>query len=354
MSSSSQTPLYAAYPSVERTLPRVSLCRLPTPLDRAEKIERELGTGPLYIKRDDQSAPEYGGNKARKLEFLLGRAQERGVSRVMTFGGLGTNHGFATAFYAGRLGLACELVLVHQPVSDAVRRRLRLHQAAGARLFYGGNVAGTALIALARLARHPRSFVIPVGGSNAWGTLGFVNAGLELASQIGTGLVPEPARIYVACGSGGTASGLALGLALSGVRTRVVAVLVNDILPPSPASLLRLARRTQAVLRRAGAAIEDAARELRIEFEAGFVGPGYGHPTSEGAAALRAAEQLEGLRLDGTYTSKAFAALLERERGRDDPILFWNTYAAREPGLALPGWRQLPASFHRFFREDAS
>ncbi len=339
--------------SLERAVPRVSLCTLPTPLERAEKIEQELGTGPLFVKRDDQSAPEYGGNKARKLEFLLGRLRQRGVSRVMTFGGLGTNHGFATAYYAGRLGLACELVLVDQPLSDAVRQRLLLHQAAGARLFYGRNVSGTVLVALARLARHPRTALIPVGGSNAWGTLGFVNAGLELARQVDEGLMPEPARVYVACGSGGTAAGLALGLALSGLRTRVVPVLVNHILPPSPASLRRLARRTQGVLRRIGAVKDDVVRGLRLDFEARFLGPGYGHATPKSTSALRAAQQLEGLRLDPTYTAKAFAALLEREHGRRDPIVFWNSYAGQVPELVLPDWRGLPSSFHRFFRESA-
>ncbi len=339
--------------TLESALLRVSLCTLPTALERAEKLERELETGPLFIKRDDQSALGYAGNKARKLEFLLGRARQRGASRVLTFGGLGTNHGFATAYYAGRLGLACELVLVDQPLTDAVRRRLLFHQAAGARLFYGRNLLGTVLIALARLARHPRTLLIPAGGSNAWGTLGFVKAGLELARQVAEGLMPEPARVYVACGSGGTAAGLALGLALSGLHTRVVAVLVNDILPPSPASLLRLARRTQGVLRRSGALKEDVARRLHLDFETGFLGPGYGQATAEGTSALRAAQQLEGLCLDPTYTAKAFAALLERERGRHDPIVFWNSYASRVPELALPPWRSLPPAFHRFFREDA-
>ncbi len=350
MSSSTARELSA---SLERAAPRVSLCTLPTPLEHAEKIERELGTGPLFIKRDDRSAPEYGGNKARKLEFLLGRVRQRGASRLLTFGGLGTNHGFATAYYARRLGLACELVLVDQPLSDAVRHRLLLHQAAGARLFYGRNVSGTVLVALARLARHPRTALIPVGGSNAWGTLGFVNAGLELAWQVADGLMPEPTRVYVACGSGGTAAGLALGLALAGLRTRVVPVLVNHIVPPTPASILRLARRTQGVLRRAGVVKEDVARGLRVDFEAGFLGPGYGHATPESTSALRAAEQLEGVRLDPTYTAKALAALAERERGRRDPIVFWNTYAGQMPELDLAPWRSLPSSFHRFFQEKA-
>ena len=345
----SQIPLFALYPELEPVLARVPLCQLPTPVERAEKMEQEAGTGPLYIKRDDCSAPEYGGNKPRKLEWLLGRAQERGASRVMTFGGLATNHGFATTLYATRLGLDCELILVDQPASAAVRRRLRLHQAAGARLFYGRNVAGTAFVALTRLVRHPRTFIIPVGGTSPRAMLGLVNAGLELGQQIEAGALPEPARVYLACGSGGTAAGLALGLALAGLHTRVVAVLITDILAPSQSSLQRMARRTLKLLRRSAGAVATPALEDRIELETGFIGPGYGHATREAEAAQHTLERLEDLILDGTYTGKAFAALLARERGRNEPILFWHSYSAHEPELALPDWRRLPRSFHRFF-----
>ncbi len=353
MSARPELPLLCRYPRVAARLPRVPLCRLPTPVTRAEKIEREARTGPLYVKRDDQSAELYGGNKPRKLEWILARARSRGASRVLTFGGLGTNHGLATTLYAARLGMACELILFAEPVTDAVRRRLLQQQAAGARLFWGGSVVGSTGVGLVRWLRHPRSFVVRPGGSCARGVLGFVNAGLELAEQIAAGVLPEPARLYVACGTGGSAAGLALGLALAGAKTRVIAVRVSDVLPPPRASLRRSAGRAFRLLKRSGADLKDDLPELALELERGFMGSGYGQTTPEGEAAFRLAEQLEGLRLDPTYTAKAFAALLGRERGGTEPVLFWNTYAAREPDLKLPEPSELPRAFQRFFRDPA-
>ena len=349
MSAGPELPLLSRYPRAAARLPRVPLCRLPTPVMRAEKTEREARTGPLYVKRDDQSAELYGGNKPRKLEWILARARSRGASRVLTFGGLGTNHGLATALYAARLGIACDLVLLRQPLTDAVRRRLLQQHAAGAHLFWGGSVLGGVATSLGRWLRHPRVYTIPPGGSSAHGVLGFVNAGLELAEQIAAGELLEPARLYVACGTGGSAAGLALGLALAGLRTQVVAVLVTDILPPTRSRLQRVARAAFGLLRGAGA--ENAAPELSLELERSFLGGGYGRATPAGEAARRLAEQLDGLRLDPTYTGKALAALLSRERGRTEPVLFWNTYAAREPELELPDPSELPRAFQRFFRE---
>jgi D-cysteine desulfhydrase len=216
--------LVGRFPQIAERVSRVPLCDLPTPVVRAEKLEAEARLGPLYVKRDEATARPYGGNKPRKLEWVLGDAQARSISRVMTFGGLGTNHGLATALYAARLGMACDLVLVDQPVDDHVRRRLREHVAAGASIHYGRSVFGTAVRALGLLARHPRTLVIATGGSSLRGVLGFIDAGLELADQIRRGELPEPARIYVAVGTGGTVAGLAAGLSLAGVRSLVVGV----------------------------------------------------------------------------------------------------------------------------------
>ena len=180
------------------------------------------------------------------------------------------------------------------------------------------------------------------------GTLGFVNAGLELAAQIEAGVLPSPVRIYVGCGSGGSAAGLALGLALAGSDARVIAVNATDILTRSLAKLNGLARRSYALLQRAGAPA--AMPELALEFEEGFRGPGYGVATPESERALSLAEKLEQLRLDSTYTAKVLAALLERERGSGEAVLFWNTYASREPELSLPHPGALPPAFQRFFR----
>jgi D-cysteine desulfhydrase len=351
----SHRSLFLRFPDVEKKLPRVPICRLPTPVERAAALERSAATGPLYVKRDDATAPLYGGNKARKLEWLLGRARASGRTRVLTFGALGTNHGFATALYAARAGLSCDLVLVDQPVDERVRRRLRQFKAAGAEIHYGGSPAGAALRALRLLARHPRASVISTGGSHPVGVVGFVDAGLELAEQVQRGELPEPERLYVALGTGGSVAGLAVGLAISGLRTRVIGVLVTDrgTLEPSPARVRRLARRTAALLARRGARPVPRRLELGLEVDAGYRGAGYGHPTPAGIEAVQRAADEAGLRLETTYTGKALAALLARESGRRAPVVFWNTYAGADPELELPDWRALPRAFHRFFGEAA-
>jgi D-cysteine desulfhydrase len=347
--STAERALLRRFSQCAPALPYVRLCDLPTPVVRAEKLELETGTGPLYVKRDDASALPYGGNKPRKLEWVLGSAQAQGRSRVMTFGGLGTNHGLATALYAVPLGFACDLVLVDQPIDDKVRVRLREMHAAGARLQHGRTVAGTALRAVRNLARHPRTLILPAGGSSPLGVLGFVDAGLELGEQIGRGELPEPARVYVPLGTGGTVAGLAAGFALAGVRARVVGVLVTDILPPTTRRLDRMARRALRRLARAGAPVEPDSIELDVEIETGHVGGGYGHPTETSRTACALAERLEGLHLDTTYTGKTLGALLARERGEGVPVLFWNTYSGRAPGLPLPDPSGLPAEFRTFF-----
>jgi D-cysteine desulfhydrase len=323
--------LHQRWPALVAALRRAPLCELPTPVTRAEKLEAELGCGPLYVKRDERSAALYGGNKPRKLEWILGDALARGRSRLLTTGALGTNHGLATALYARALGLRCELVLVPQPMTDAVRRRADELREAGARVFRARNVPHAALLVIARLARHPGTAYVPTGGSNALGVVGFVEAGLELAAQVAEGALPAPARVYVAVGSGGSAAGLAAGLALAGLRTRVVAVLVTDVLPPAHAKLVRLARAALRRLARAGAALDpdafaaEVARSLELDRD--HVGAGYGHATAEAESAARAALEREGLELDPTYTAKALAALAARERGAREPVVFWNSYA---------------------------
>lgn len=335
---------------LDRLGPRERLCELPTPISAAPGLASAIGCGPLFVKADDLSARPIGGNKPRKLEWILGAAKRAGRRRVLTIGGLGTNHGLATATYARRLGMACDLVLVHQPVDDHVRARLLAFAELGADVFYGGRPAGAAALTLARLARHPRTLLVPPGGSSPLGTLGMVRAGLELADQIDAGLLPEPARVYVPLGTGGSAAGIAAGLALAGLRTRVVAVNVNDLMPPNQRALFRLARRSLRLASKLGAPAVDVAR-LALEIDHSALGPGYGHATPEGRAALASARDT-GLSLDTTYTAKALAALSRRERGCGDPILLWNSYPGPTPAPdsdpALVG--RLPKRLRRVFQ----
>jgi D-cysteine desulfhydrase len=348
--------LFLQFPALEGRVPWTPLCTLPTPVVRAEKLETELGVGPLWWKCDEQSAPLYGGNKPRKLEWILGDALARGRRRVITTGAYGTNHGLATALFARELGLACELVLAPQPVTDSVRARLLELAAAGAELHHARSMGHAVLCVVARLARHPRAVYVPTGGSNPRGVLGTIDAGLELAAQVREGVLPEPARVYVALGSGGSAAGLAAGLALGGLRTKVVAVLVTYRIPLPAVWATRLAQRALRLLVRAGADFDPRAVDVagHLEIESRFVGPGYGVPTPAADRVVELAAGLEVATLERTYTGKALAALAERERGSREPVAFWNSYAGRLPVAPARVTRDaLPPSFRSLFGTSA-
>lgn len=352
--------LVRRFPAIHRGLRRHALCRLPTPVAPLEHLARARGLGPLWIKRDDACGPLYGGNKPRKLEWLLGAALARGRRAVMTFGGIGTHHGLATAICARDAGLRTVLVLLPQPVTAHVRHCLLLHHAFGCEMHLAESVAGVTATALRRLGQGLRAgeplAVIPAGGTSALGAVGYVNAAVELGDQVRAGLLPEPAAIFVPVGSGGTVAGLLLGLRLAGLRSRVVGVLVSDILPPSPRRLAGLARGAFRRLRRVAPSLPATpVSPGDVVIERAYLGAGYGAVTAAGEAAQRLLADEEGIPLETTYTAKTMAALLDlaaRPPYRGQPLLFWNTYSSIDPGAALPAlpdWRQLPPAFHRFF-----
>jgi D-cysteine desulfhydrase len=259
-------------------------------------------------------------------------------SSILTVGALATNHGLATALYARDQGIRTALALVDQPRDDHVDRQLARIERSGARIYrtHGTlrTLAAAPFIYAAstdwRRLRPP--YFLPVGGSSPIGTLGYVDAALELAAQVERGDLPEPAQAVVALGSGGTTAGLVLGFALSGLRTRVVAVQVNDRTPLDPARVARLAERTRRLLARRGAklpAVRIAAGDVRVETR--WLGAGYGHRTPEADRALELAQRAEGLGLEPVYTGKTMAGLLAmRAAGElgDGPLLYWHTHDA--------------------------
>ncbi len=364
MTAEAPFPLYQRYPELEATLPRLSLTRRPTPVERLEKLGTRIGCDRIWIKRDSLSGAIYGGNKPRKLEFILADALARGTRTIITFGGLATNHGLATALYGREHGLRTALLLVHQPVDDHVRRQiLRLHQA-GARLHYTVSSMRTRLLAPLFLVRYvdwrrrKLPYLLPPGGSTPLSTPGFVNAALELADQIAAGECPEPEHIVVALGSNGTAAGLLLGLRLAGLSSRLVAVQISDIGTLGPASVVGLANRAAELMRRRGAALPPGRlKPSDVTVVSDWLGPGYGHHTAAGQRAQALLRETEDVILDPTYTAKTMAALLgmlEDGRLSEGPILYWHTYNA----LPLPEpdqseFRRLPRAFHRFFEGPA-
>lgn len=348
------------FPELAGRLPRRALASLPTPVHPIATLARSAGAGELWIKRDDLTGTLYGGNKVRKLEWLLADALARGHRTVLTTGALGSNHALATTIYARAAGLRALLVLIPQPVTEHVRRTLLLDHGYGATIHAVPSIGAARRRVLGLIVggavRGDRPYLVPTGGSSPIGTLGYVNAGLELAGQVAAGALPEPAAVVVPLGSGGTVAGLVAGLRLAGLGTRVIAVRVTDLLPPSPRFVARLATQALAILRRLGArvpALAIGADDVIVRSE--WLGPGYGAITPEGDEARRRIAECEGLTVETTYGAKALAGALALARDdpwRARPLLFWHTYSSADPaaGLArLPAWTELPEDVHAVF-----
>ncbi len=281
----------------------------------------------MTVKRDDVSAEPYGGGKPRKLELILGAAQREGRIGVATFGGVGSHHAAATAIYAKRVGLACHLWLIPQPPTEEVRRVLLTSVGHGAVV----ELAGSLQSARRRALKLGEAFaLIAAGGSSVIGNIGFVNAGLELADQVATGDAQRPDVVYAAVGTMGSAVGLVIGLALAGLATEVVGVRTASWSAASPRKFRTLHDDTVRWLRERDPQVPDlklTAKQFR--FENRFLGSGYAVPTRRGSEATRRAAAM-GLRLDSTYTAKAFAALLgNAKRHRDQHVLFWHSHSQR-------------------------
>ncbi len=217
-------PLFAQYPSLKGKIPHVSLGNFPTPIEHLSKLGTEIGADHLYLKHDGISGPLYGGNKIRKLEFLLADALHKKAKEVLTFGFAGSNHALATAVYAHKMKLKCISMLLAQPNAQYVRHNLQYSHVCGAELHHYKNEMAMYLPILiwlfGRFLRHGKfPYIILPGGSSPLGAVGYVNAGFELKEQIARGLLPEPDKIFVPLGTMGTAVGLMIGLWAAGLKT---------------------------------------------------------------------------------------------------------------------------------------
>jgi D-cysteine desulfhydrase len=296
--------LASRFPGLQQSLPFLPLTNLPTPLDPAPGLAGHIGLEKLWIKRDDLSADVYGGNKVRKLEYLIADAIQTGSDALITFGAIGSNHALATSIFAQRQGLTCYAVLIDQSLTPYLGPTLRYHARIGTVLIYADTFKQAIKAGESAVANHPggadRVYYVPWGGSSWLGTVGFINAALELADQFGADDAPE--KIYLACGTWGTAAGLAIGLRLAKLPSQLVAV---RVVPGSANGQDRFI-----------SLFEETNRELHEE-------------CLEAVELMSATERLQ---LDTTYTGKALAALLHDARetktaGRR--ALFWNTYNGR-------------------------
>jgi D-cysteine desulfhydrase len=322
--------LHARFPAL--TLEHLPLGSGPTPVSRLVGVDHLDGLD-LWIKDESGYGDGgWGGNKVRKLEWIIPEAHRRGTRTLFTVGGIGTHWGLACALYGGEHGLRTVLGLVDQPVDDHVHEQLARLAASGARIHRFATARRLRLAAPWIVARHldrgRLPWYLPAGGSNPFGTLGYVETALEIADQVAREELPEPATVVVPVGSGGTAAGLALGLRLAGLRTRVFGVVVNDSFPLDAAVIAGLARRTAQLLDAHGARDVPSidARDLVARFD--WLGATYGDPTPASVRMVEAAAGA-GLALEPVYTGKALAAVADLGADLPGPVLWLNTHGPR-------------------------
>lgn len=310
---------------------RLQLLGAPTALEKLERLSLWAGRD-IYIKRDDTTTLALGGNKVRKLEYLAADALAQGADTLITAGAIQSNHVRQTAAIAARLGLGC-VALLENPIAtedtnylnNGNRLLLELFDAK-VELVENLDNADEQLHALAaRLRTSGKTpYVVPIGGSNALGALGYVRAGFELAEQIKqTGL--EFAAVVLASGSAGTHSGLALALAEALPQLPVVGVTVSRPEETQRPKVQGLAERTAELL---GVALPEA---FKVELWDEYYGPRYGEPNAGTLSAIKLVASHEGILLDPVYTGKAMAGLLDgigRQRFDEGPLIFLHTGGA--------------------------
>ena len=341
-------PLLAKIPELQKDI-------MPEPDGLFPPAAEAMALSPrAWIKRDDLSHSEYGGNKIRKLAFIIADAKRHGAKRIITFGAIGTNHGVATAMMCQRAGLESVVYIFDQPVTDTVKKNLRLMQNYGATLIYKGSLFNTVVAYyFSRYRLMAGSYFLFAGGSNLYGTLSFVNGACELQAQIQAGECPEPAVIVCPVGSSATLAGLTYGCQLLGLNTRVMGIRVAPAkLGPFAActtdTVKQLMNEVYQHLTSLGASVPEPIQPWLVD---DYYGDGYGVATQQGTRAIDSFAA-QGIQLEQTYTGKAAAAFLDQLAQNQGPVLFWNTYNSRDMGALADqvAVSELPPNLQPFLR----
>ncbi len=356
-------PLFEKFPKLKEELPHISLIQR-TDVRHLESLGNEIGLSHLYMKCDDQTTEIYGGNKPRKLEFVLADVLEKGKTKILTMGGTGSNHCLATAIFANQLNLKPILILFEQPITSDVKKKLLLYKSLNAELCGPyGEIGGLFHYLIFKRFRRGTYF-IPAGGSSPLGVIGFVNAAFELREQIQEGKLPKPEYLFITCGTLGTMAGLLLGCKLAeldikiiGVRVVQTFVSIYNVTFSFENAIRKLAKKTLKFMRKRDESIPEVKLKEKPMVLHDHYGEGYGKITDEGVEAIQLVKKFENIDLDTTYTGKTFAGLISFIKGKEmkeSPILFWNTYNSRDYSQLLNPeitYKDLPHSFHKIFEE---
>lgn len=310
---------------------RFPLAQLPTPIEELKLLSRELGGPELLIKRDDQTGLALGGNKTRKLEFLVGQALEQGADTLVTAGAAQSNHCRQTAAAAARVGLQCELLL-NGTKPELPNGNLLLDELLGARIHWVQRSEREA-----KLSQIPdelrkqggKPYVIPVGGSNGVGATGYVLAMMELAEQL-DGMNRRVDHVVFASSSGGTQAGIVVGARVIGFKGKLHGVSIDKDDSDGASYEHELADIANETARYIGFDAQFAAGDFTVAYD--YLGGGYGIVSDLEREAIRLLASREGIVLDPVYTGRAMGALLDLIRKKafrsDETILFWHTGGA--------------------------
>jgi 1-aminocyclopropane-1-carboxylate deaminase/D-cysteine desulfhydrase-like pyridoxal-dependent ACC family enzyme len=350
--------LFKIFPELEGKIPWVNLELLKTPVKQLINLQNYLGINSIWVKQDDLSSEIYGGNKPRKLEFLLADAINKGCKKILTVGGIGSNHCVATAAFCNKLNLKPYVALMDQPITPHVKENLLLELYFKSNIIYAHTFKSLESKIFRKLKTTRKIYFIGSGGSNPLGVLGFVNAVFELKSQIDNSELPEPDYLFVANGSMGTTAGLSLGIKLVGLKSIIHSIRVTS------ADFANL-KNTQNLAIQSWELISNYVKNLpNLTFEhlivnGDYYGEYYGKPTREALEAIKLLNEKENIKLESTYTGKTFAALLDfvkknKTKLNDKTILFWNTYNSQDYSqiVAKMDYHNLPKKLHWIFQQN--
>ena len=310
---------------------RFPLAQLPTPIEELKSLSRELGGPELLIKRDDQTGLALGGNKTRKLEFLVGQALEQGADTLVTAGAAQSNHCRQTAAAAARAGLRCELLL-NGTKPELPNGNLLLDELLGARIHWvQRSERETKLSEIPDELRKQggKPYVIPVGGSNGVGATGYVLAMMELAEQL-NGMNRRVDHVVFASSSGGTQAGIVVGARVTGFKGKLHGVSIDRDDSESATYEGELADIANETAKYVGFDAQFVAGDFTVAYD--YLGGGYGIVSDLEREAIRLLASREGIVLDPVYTGRAMGALIALIRNKafrsDETVLFWHTGGA--------------------------
>ena len=327
--------IFQRYPCLSKHLPWLPLGKFPTPVHQLVGLGEALGFDSLWIKRDDQSGPLGGGNKVRKLEYLLADARNKGCQALFAVGAADSNHVRATVAYGKAAGFCIHCLLLNQSRTNPLEANVQAIRAQADRIRQvsnRGSLVGFYGYAWLKqfFGLHRRRYLLAPGGSSPLSSLGYVNAAFELKAQIEAGLLPEPKLIFVALGTCGTMAGLIVGAKLAGLEARIIGGRVVDRIMGNAWSVARLACHTMRLIETCtDLQSGERIRAGEIEMWHHDFGRSYAVPTESSLRAVGLMQEHEAIPLETTYTGKALAGLIHyvrEHRCENQPILFWNTY----------------------------